>query len=151
MSRSGYTDDMDDQWAHIRWRGVVASAMRGKRGQAFLKEMLAALDAMPVKRLIAHELAVPLKCRCSWCQEQVASVCAIGAVGRARGMDMSKLDPDDYDTVAWQFGIASPLAQEIVFMNDECGYFPTPEARFDSVRAWVVSCITPVKSPETPL
>src|SRR4051812_48467094 len=103
MSRSGYCDDIDDQWAHIRWRGVVASSIRGKRGQAFLREMLAALDAMPEKRLIAHELAVPLKCRCSWCQRQGASVCAIGAVGRARGVDMAKLDPEDPNRVAGAF------------------------------------------------
>jgi hypothetical protein len=43
-------------WSHIRWRGAVASAIRGGRGQAFLREMLAAMDAMPVKRLVANEL-----------------------------------------------------------------------------------------------
>ena len=47
MSRSGYTDDYDDgyEWANIRWRGAVKSAIRGKRGQATLK---AILDAMAV-------------------------------------------------------------------------------------------------------
>ena len=47
MSRSGYSDDIDDNWAHIMWRGRVASSIRGKRGQAMLRELLAALDAMP--------------------------------------------------------------------------------------------------------
>ena len=46
MSRSGYTDDMEDMWQHICWRGAVASAIRGRRGQAFLREMLAAMDAI---------------------------------------------------------------------------------------------------------
>lgn len=32
MSRCGYSDDYD-QWALIRWRGAVESAIRGKRGQ----------------------------------------------------------------------------------------------------------------------
>lgn len=141
MSRSGYCDDMDDQWAHIRWRGVVASSIRGRRGQAFLTEMLATLDAMPVKRLIANELAVPIKCRCSWCQSQGAAVCAIGAVGRSRGVDMDKLDPEDPYGVAGVFGIATPLAQEIVYMNDEGWYGQTPEQRFDRMRAWVASLI----------
>jgi hypothetical protein len=34
MSRSGYSDDIDsadDQWALIRWRGAVKSAIRGAR------------------------------------------------------------------------------------------------------------------------
>jgi len=149
MSRSGYCDDMDDQWAHIRWRGVVASSIRGRRGQAFLTEMLAALDALPEKRLIAHELVVPLKCRCSWCQRQGAAVCAIGAVGRARGVDMAKLDPEDPYGVAGAFGIAAPLAQEIVYMNDEAWYGLTPEKRFEKMRAWVASLIKTVPAAPT--
>src|SRR5258708_2686320 len=107
MSRSGYSDDCDDQWRHIMWRGTVKSAIRGKRGQAFLREMLAAMDALPEKKLVASEL------------EANGQVCAIGSVGRARGIDMSKVDPEDYDTVAGTFGIATPMAQEIVYMNDE--------------------------------
>ena len=76
MSRSGYYDDGgDDLWALICWRGAVKSALRGARGQAFLREMAAALDMMPVKQLIRHELI------------KDGSVCAIGAVGRARRLD----------------------------------------------------------------
>jgi hypothetical protein len=37
MSRSGYSDDLEN-WSLIRWRGAVASAIRGRRGQAFLRE-----------------------------------------------------------------------------------------------------------------
>lgn len=55
MSRSGYNDDIDN-WALIKWRGQVASAIRGKRGQKMLRDLLAALDAMPEKSLIVHEL-----------------------------------------------------------------------------------------------
>lgn len=135
MSRSGYSDDVYDQWAHIRWRGAVAQAMSGKRGQAFLREMLAAMDALPEKRLVALEL------------EAEGQVCAIGSVGRARGIDMSDLDPQDYTKVAATFGIAEALAQEIVFMNDE-GFFGlgyghpmTPEARFAGMRDWIISKI----------
>ena len=114
MSRSGYIDDLDDQWQYIRWRGAVASAFNGRRGQAFLKEMLAALDALPEKVLIAHEL-----------QDTTYSgqVCAMGAVGKARGVDMEKLDPEDKETVAGTFGIADAMAAEIAYENDEAvGY-----------------------------
>lgn len=126
MSRSGYSEDCDDQWALIRWRGAVASAIRGKRGQAFLSEMLTAMDALPEKQLVAWEL------------EAHGQVCAIGSVGRARGVDMTKLDPEDYDRVASTFGVASPLAQEIVWMNDEAGpWKETPEQRFTRMRNWI--------------
>lgn len=55
MSRSDYSEDLD-MWDLIRWRGQVASAIRGKRGQKLLRDLAAALDAMPVKALIADEL-----------------------------------------------------------------------------------------------
>lgn len=136
MSRSGYSDDIDDQWGWIRWRGTVASAIRGKRGQAFLTEMLAAMDALPEKKLVAWQL------------EAEGQVCAIGSVGRQRGVDMTKLDPEDYDTVAGTFGVATPLAQEIVWMNDEAGPFKeTPEQRFARMRKWVQSKLRATPSP----
>ena len=56
MSRSDYNSDNYSEWSLIRWRGAVASATRGKRGQSFLRDLLASLDAMPVKRLISDEL-----------------------------------------------------------------------------------------------
>ena len=126
MNRSGY-DDRCDGWELIRWRGAVNSAIRGKRGQAFLREMLDALDAMPVKRLIAHEL------------EDHGDVCAMGAVGQQRGINMQSINAEERDDVAAAFGIAPALAAEIAFINDDDGYSgkTTPEQRWASVRAWV--------------
>lgn len=128
MSRSGYTYECDDYWADIRWRGAVKAALRGHRGQAFLREMLAAFDAMPAKRLISSAL------------EEAGEVCAIGAVGRTRGLDMAEIDPEDREQVAACFGIAEAMAAEIAYVNDEDGnYSETPEQRFERVRRWVVS------------
>lgn len=106
MSRSGYSED-GDNWSLIRWRGAVNSALRGKRGQAFLRELLAALDAMPNKRLVANEL------------EADGQFCTLGVVGKARGLDMIHIDPEDRVTVANTFGIAEALAAEIMYWNDE--------------------------------
>lgn len=108
MSRSGYTDDCDDMWASIRWRGAVASAIRGKRGQEMLRELATALDAMPVKELAAESLVTT-----------DGMCCALGALGQARGLDMAPLDPEDRAAVAKCFGIAEALAAEIVWLNDE--------------------------------
>lgn len=136
MSRSGYSDDYDfDNWAHIRWRGQVASSIKGKRGQSFLKALLSSLDAMPEKRLIAGEL------------EHQGEVCTIGALGKATSTDMSKLDPQDSASVAAAFNIAEPLAREIVYLNDECGWDwknqkpETPEQRWTRMRAEVAAMI----------
>jgi hypothetical protein len=118
----------------IRWRGAVASAIRGKRGQAFLREMLEALDAIPSQTLIAHDL------------ENLGGVCAIGAVGRRRGVDQSQIDPEDCDTIVKVFGIPLALAAEIMFENDYDGYWreASPKARWSRMRAWVESNIRPV-------
>ncbi len=124
MSRSGYSDDC---WGVdlICWRGAVASAIRGKRGQAFLYEMLHAMAALPERKLVSHDL------------EADGAVCAIGSVGKARGIDMKKLDPEDRDAVAKAFGIAPALAAEIVYMNDEADWSETPEERFVRMRNWI--------------
>jgi len=125
MSRSGYSDDYD-QWATIKWRGAVASAFRGKRGQAFLREMKDALDALPVKRLIRDEL------------EAGGEVCAIGAVGARRGISMNDIDPEDSASIAGAFGISHAMACEIMYENDEGNYHnETPEQRFIRIRAWL--------------
>ncbi len=125
MSRSGYSDDLDTLELG-RWRGRVASAIRGKRGQKLLREMAEALDAMPERVLISSEL------------ESEGEHCALGVVGAARGLNMQVVDPEDPHQVASLFDIAAPLAQEVVYINDECGFWrDTPEDRWNRVRKWV--------------
>jgi len=130
MSRSGYSDDIDG-WDLIRWRGAVTSAIKGKRGQAFLQEMLAALDAMPNKVLIAESLV-----------EEDGAVCAMGAVALKRGIDVSHVDPYDREEVAQTFGISPAMAAEIAYANDDGSWrHVTPEERWTRMRAWVVAHI----------
>lgn len=127
MSRSGYTDECE-RWDLIRWRGAVTSAIRGNRGQAFLLELIIALDSLPDKALIVEEL------------EKDGEVCALGSVGKLRGMDMSKIDPEDREQVANAFGIAEAMAAEIMYENDEYGN--TPELRWSRMRKWAESHLT---------
>lgn len=136
MSRSGYTDDCDDDLAAGRWRGIIASATRGKRGQAFFADLVFALESMPVKRLISEEL----------CQD--GDVCALGALGVKRGIDMSGMDPEDADHIGATFGIAAPLAQEVVFQNDEQCDRDTPEQRWIHMHAWAKSQLKVISSEE---
>ena len=129
MSRSGYSDDFaDDNWAFIRWRGAVNSAIKGKRGQSFLREMATVLDSMPVKRLIASEFVA-----------KDGEVCALGAVAKARALDVSNVDPQDRELVANKFSIAGALAAEIMYKNDnDFSYWDEePEHRWRRVREWV--------------
>ena len=110
MSRSGYSDDgdCDSNWPFICWRGAVASAMRGKRGQQTLQEIAEALDAMPVKELAKDSL-----------RNAAGEFCTLGALGHARGMDMSRISDDDRTSVAKAFNISEAMAAEIMDANDE--------------------------------
>jgi hypothetical protein len=143
MSRSGYSTDCDD-FSLICWRGAVAKVIRGKRGQAFLLEMWKAITALPEPKLIANELV-----------EKDGAVCAMGAVGKQRGLDMSALDPEDPQGVAGAFGINEKLAMEIAYMNDEGGFHETPEERHARMKRWIEVNLKPVdiveiEEPSTP-
>ena len=145
MSRHGYTDDFDGEYLALgRYRAQVASAIRGGRGQGFLRQLATAMDAMPEKVLIAGELV-----------NEDGDCCAIGVVCKFRGIDTSKIDYEAPEQVAAAVGIARQLAAEIEYENDECGdryervpgtqawkhVDETPEERWQRMRKWVESQI----------
>lgn len=108
MSRSGYSDDDYGNGSFAMWRGAVRSAVNGKRGQAALKELLVALDAMPEKKLAAESLVTV-----------EGDFCTLGVLGSARGVELTALDPEDWDSVANAFDLAPAMVREIVYVNDE--------------------------------
>lgn len=134
MSRSNYSDDCSG-WDLIRWRGAVNSALRGKRGQAFLRELADALDAMPVRRLVDGVL------------EADGEFCTLGVVANARGVKAQA--QDCVEEACDLLGIADAMAREIVWENDEAGCYTnrdpetgrwgpeTPEQRWTRMRKWV--------------
>jgi hypothetical protein len=129
MSRSGYSEGCDG-WALIRWRGAVASAIKGQRGQAFLREALAALYAMPDKKLTTDSLHEPA----------TGEFCTLGVVGTARGMDLATLEYVEREGIAAAFSISPALAAEIMFMNDDnelTDDCTTPEQRWVRMRKWI--------------
>lgn len=148
MSRSGYEDwddrNGDPNWAAICYAGALRKTVNGKGGQAFLCEMLTALDAMPDKRLINHALQAPSFIPPEFTEGQH---CAIGAVGARRGVNMSIIDPDQYALVAKTFGISETLAREIAFQNDEAGgYSENADRRWQRMREWAARRINAGKT-----
>lgn len=144
MSRSGYVEDYENVELYRR---AVRNAIKGKRGQALLRDMLAGLDALPEKRLIAGAMI-----------DKQGEVCALGAAGVHRNRDMSEMtvvsewddEPEmDIPRVTAAFDVADCLAREVAFVNDEANYQPeTPEQRWARVRGWVVRNITALPAPE---
>ena len=124
MSRAGYCEDLDPLDAG-RWKAIIRSATRGKRGQAFFRALIDALDAMPEKKLVKGDLVDDSGC-----------VCALGAVGRHRGIDIGSLDTYDYEQLGKTFDIAEQLAREVMYENDEGHWRETDEKRWERVRDW---------------
>lgn len=136
MSRHGYVDDQDQQDSAM-WRGRVASAIRGKRGQALLRDLRDALDTMPEKRLVSGLLV-----------NADGEACALGAVCLRRQsftreqmlefvVDGEDDDPDHTnELLAEKLDAATCLIQEVEYENDEGGWKETPEQRWTRMRKW---------------
>lgn len=153
MSRSGLSDDCDEQWMFAAYRGRVSNATRGKRGQKFYREMLAALDAMPKQELHAEVFD----------ESADGKVCALGALCRVKGIDTTEFDPeDDYaaEVLAGKLDVADCLTREVIYWNDEGGHnryihlehrnlhgewsatlLESPYERWQRMRAWVAKQI----------
>jgi len=128
MGRSGYTEDYEDDNLVVgRWRGMVESAIRGRRGQKFLRDVLAALDAMPDKRLIAEKL-----------QDDEGNVCTVGVGMLARGVpNVHEIDPADHDRIGQLLDIAPCLVQELEYLNDEECHRADDEQRWHLMRQYI--------------
>lgn len=137
MSRSGYgegdIDDLEGLLAHGRWQAIIRSATRGKRGQRFFRDLLAALDAMPEKRLIANNFVAE------------GEYCTLGVLAASRGVDLKDLDSEDDDVgedIGPRLNIAQQLARHVMYENDEGTWdsergLEAPERRWTRMRKWV--------------
>lgn len=128
MSRSGYSYDYD----HVNlYRNAVDRSIAGRRGQTFLRRLLAALDALPRPRLIAGLL------------RENDDVCTLGSLIPVETIAAKpSLNDEDLDAerLTGLLDAAPSLLREIAYLNDEEGPSrETPEARFVRIRAWIVS------------
>jgi len=126
--RVAVNDSCFDTWGHIRWCGAAKKAINGKPGQKFLKELEEALLDLPKKELVVDSF-----------KEGEDRVCALGAVGQKRKMDMSYLNEcdGDHEFIGEEFGITPTLAWEIIYANDDPYMKRTPEERYEYMLKWV--------------
>jgi hypothetical protein len=137
VSRSGYSDGLE-HWDLIRWRGAVKAALRGKRGQAFLRELIETLDAMPEKKLAYGRLFPPGPI------DPDCTLCAMGEVAKRRGLNLRSVDIDEPEEVGDALGIARAMAAEIAYMNDEASIIPeTEERRWQRMHNWAKNNLSP--------
>ena len=117
MSRYSDCDDYDlEPWMEGQAAGALQSAIRGRRGQRLLRDLIAGLDALPVPELAAGALEDP----------ETGCACALGVVRRQRGSEAVPLhfDPTDQGAVfdwrdlAEPFDISQALANEVIAQNE---------------------------------
>ncbi len=145
--RIGYSEEEAWQGQFALHRANTERAIRGKAGQAALRDLEAALLAMPRKRLVVKALA------------QGGEVCAIGALlvlkrvrsGATYEAAAAEIEatykPDDIADGAYQTddiadgeGVAPAMvAWRLVELNDIRHEDATPEERYEIVLGWVRS------------
>jgi len=130
VSRISYCDEEDFPGQFDLWQGNCERSLRGKKGQEELGELRAALLDLPDKRLLHKAL-----------EDEEGGVCAIGAYGKRKGVDLSKFDLDtDTDEVGIVGGMPRLVAWKVVEMNDfQFDRHFTPEQRYEKMLAWIDS------------
>lgn len=111
----------------------ISRAIGSDRGQLFLQELLTAMDALERPRLVGMVLECNPDPVDGYCD-----VCALGSVGRLRGIDMlsdERLSTDLQE----MFGISLGMLFAVTDTNDSYPLEETPEQRFTRVRSWVES------------
>lgn len=148
MSRSGFyeVDDWDRDLilAIGRVQARIASARRGKRGQAFLRKALAALDQMEDKRLAGGTFGVSGGCMCimSSIATETGKAAAIEGYDKYCGEVVCQ-------RLARGFDVAHVLIQDLVWQNDEIA--PSdPVARWVFMRGEIERAIDDKPLPQPP-
>lgn len=123
--RSGYSEDCEGPEL-VLWRGAVERAIHGRRGQRFFRELIAALDSLPEKKLCHGEL-----------RAEDGTYCALGVVADRLGV-LGDLDNSavEHDAIGRAIDIAPSLVREVEWVNDEQARDRDDAARYRRVRAW---------------
>lgn len=155
--RIGHSEDEDYPGQFELWQANCRRSLKGKAGQAALRELEAALLALPDKRLIANKMI-----------DREGDVCAIGALAKHKGRDLlaepnvyedGEFDGDgEMEEIGMELGMPRLVAWKVVAKNDIeiDGYYETlpgparwygdrpqvyvpvtPEARYEKMLAWV--------------
>ncbi len=106
--RIDWTDEEETPGQFALWDANCRRSIRGKAGQAALREFESALLALPDKRLIHGSLT-----------DDDGGVCAIACYAKHKGLDLSKFDPEyESDEVGIAAGMPKLVAWKVVALND---------------------------------
>lgn len=143
MSRSNYSDDFGEDFPGQLelYRANVDRAFYSKAGRARLADLLAALNAMPVKEL-ADDVFIEKRPEDE--ARPGAKMCALGVwAANAMGDDAQSLfrgsEPGAEETASALAGRGWPklVVYDVIYVNDEYRHGETDAQRWQRVRGWV--------------
>ena len=165
MSRFDSYDDNDgESYPAHWWQNDLRRALTSKRGQRILRDIEAALLALPEHKLIADQIIDVV----DWDENgdpvetpRFFGVCAVGAYAVHRKMvegtpwneavlELGEEYPVEVDCFETQqlgqsLGLARTVAWQLAYLNDERFASCTPEERHAGVLYWVRGQIKPVE------
>lgn len=151
--RIQFAEEEEFQNASFLWEANQERSLRGRKGQAALKRLEAALLALPEPKLAVDVL-----------EDADGMVCALGAIAKHEGyvgsLELPTPPEDEDDDEAWdEWGVEGDsqieeamlalaealdvpklVAVAIIARNDE-GSLRSPEVRYDDMLDWVQRCL----------
>lgn len=137
-----FADEESFQNAGFLWEANQERSLKGRKGQAALRRLEAALLALPEKELAADAL-----------EDSDGRVCALAALAKHENyqgkMELpsdTEWDEDDYRVESAMLSLAAALkipqlvAIAIITRNDE-GIHRHPAIRYDDMLRWVQRCL----------
>jgi hypothetical protein len=129
--------------ASYLWEANQERSLKGRKGQAALRRLEAALLALPAKRLVADTL-----------EDGEGQVCALAALAKHEHYEGSlqlpeeKWDDGEGDgqieaamlALAEELKVPKLVAIAIIARNDE-GYLRDPRTRYNHILQWVQRCL----------
>lgn len=145
MSRITFYDDLDPLDAG-RWIANARKVFRSRRGVAMLRELEAALLALPTHRLVKDAFCQRSEEPSEAGDVEESDVCVLGAYALYKGVPLSAMPFEEWDwhgTASEQsewavanLGVAYTAAWELINRNDEEFDRLTPEQRYTAFLRW---------------
>lgn len=140
--RVGYREDEDYGGEFDLWQANCRRSRQGKKGQAALRELEAALMALPVKRIQKDVFVEPSGETCAIGALMLHRKVAAGMPREQAVAECAALRPLDTEEHGVSLGLPRLVAWSVAVENDEEWRFRTPEERYSYMLEWIRKEIT---------
>ena len=135
--RVDYSEEENYPGQFELWQANCRRSRQGKRGQAALRELEAALVAMPVKRIHQDVFVEPSGETCAIGSLMLHRKIAEGMPREQAVAECARLDPMDTEEYGVSLGLPRLVSWSVAVENDDEYENKTPEERYRHMLAWI--------------